>query len=212
MIGGASAEKVDDMEACYVQAGCERSPLRVTQSPRTATTAIQAAATETSAAQTSSKPAFENNQRFYVPDDVKEQFEAAWQARHAYMETQPGFIGFNMAEVGDSYTVTSKWASIPEWEAFNLSKEARRHHLPWVCPPIQLAAKSLLTRGNATVEVSLYPIDHRVALCQAFHSTEPGFIAPPVSCPLGPALLQPNIRCVFFPLPESDAAMIGAGS
>eukprot|EP00892_Ulva_mutabilis_P000052 jgi/Ulvmu1/10047/UM059_0097.1 len=121
----------DDMLACEVQAGRDRTPSRVNQAPIITATAVSADQTESSASKAGSQPAFENNQRFYVPDDVKEQFEAAWAARHAYMETQPGFISFNISEVGDSYTVTSKWASIPEWEAFNLSKEARRHHLPY---------------------------------------------------------------------------------
>lgn len=129
-----SALRRNDMLACEVQVGRERAPLKVNQSPNISTTAVSADKTEASSAQASTKPAFENKQRFYVPEDVKEHFEAAWAARHAYMKTQRGFVSFNISEVDDSYTVTSKWASIPEWEAFNLSKEARRHHLPWVRP------------------------------------------------------------------------------
>lgn len=121
-----------------VQAGNSRELLRIIQAPRTPATAVSAAATETSAAVTASQSPFENVQRFYVPDEAKPHFEAAWKAREAYMETQPGFVSFNMATTDDKYTITSKWASIPEWEAFNLSKGARRHHLPSVCPQFRL--------------------------------------------------------------------------
>lgn len=121
-----------------MQAGHWRASVRVINGPHTAATAVSAAATEATAGQVSSTPGFENTQRFFVPDDVKEEFEAAWKARHSYMETQAGFLGFNITVMDDTYTVTSKWATIPEWEAFNLSKEARRHHLPWVRSPLQL--------------------------------------------------------------------------
>lgn len=69
-----------------------------------------------------------------MPDDAKDAFKRAWSDRAAHMEEMPGFCGFDLKEGGsDTITVTSNWASIPEWEAFNLSKEARRQHLPSVC-------------------------------------------------------------------------------
>lgn len=112
-------------------AGNSRTLLRIIHTPNTPATAVSAAAEEAKVAATASQPPFQNVQRFYVPDVVKPHFEAAWKAREAYMETQPGFVSFNVASTDETYTITSKWASIPEWEAFNLSKEARRHHLPW---------------------------------------------------------------------------------
>jgi hypothetical protein len=46
------------------------------------------------------------------------------------MRAFPGFQGFEFKKDGDSYVVTSSWATIPEWEAWSLSDECRRSHLP----------------------------------------------------------------------------------
>jgi heme-degrading monooxygenase HmoA len=81
------------------------------------------------------KPGFVNRQKFQVPDQIKSAFVEAWNARSQLMEQAAGFTGFDIQKQGDeTYVVESRWASIPEWEEFNLSSPARRHHLPWVCP------------------------------------------------------------------------------
>ena len=78
-------------------------------------------------------PAFTNKQRFVVPGDAKDAFTQAWQARAAHMESCAGFQGFDMEQQdSNEYAVQSQWASIPDWEAFNLSEAARRQHLPSV--------------------------------------------------------------------------------
>lgn len=46
------------------------------------------------------------------------------------MRGQPGFQSFELNVDGDFYVIKSSWATIPEWEAFNLTPEARRSHLP----------------------------------------------------------------------------------
>jgi len=75
---------------------------------------------------------FDNINRFIVPEDKTEEFEATWREREANMQQLPGFLGFSLdKQQGSEYTVTSKWASIPEWEVYSLSETARRTHLPW---------------------------------------------------------------------------------
>ncbi|WIA29413.1 hypothetical protein OEZ86_011916 [Tetradesmus obliquus] len=73
---------------------------------------------------------FTNINKFIVPKPIQQAFVAAWRQREADMQGQPGFMGFNVISEGDSYTVSSSWASIPEWEAWSLSEECRRSHLP----------------------------------------------------------------------------------
>jgi heme-degrading monooxygenase HmoA len=65
-----------------------------------------------------------------VPKQIQQAFVAAWRQREADMQGQPGFMGFNVISDGETYTVSSSWASIPEWEAWSLSEECRRSHLP----------------------------------------------------------------------------------
>lgn len=85
------------------------------------------------------KPGFVNRQVFKVPEDMQPVFEEAWAAREEHMATMAGYLGVQMHKEGaDSYVVESRWESIPAWEEFNLSKPARRHHLPTVrssCTP-----------------------------------------------------------------------------
>ncbi|KAL3157072.1 hypothetical protein ABBQ38_001319 [Trebouxia sp. C0009 RCD-2024] len=78
-----------------------------------------------------SKP-FSNINKFIVPEDKLEEFEATWHEREEFMQQMPGFLGFSMErQDGSDFVTTSKWASIPEWEAYSLSEIARRSHLPW---------------------------------------------------------------------------------
>lgn len=75
---------------------------------------------------------FNNINRFIVPEDKIDEFEAAWQEREAVMQQLPGFLGFSLQrQDGSDFTATSKWASIPEWETYSLSEVSRRSHLPW---------------------------------------------------------------------------------
>lgn len=122
---------------------------------------MSAAAKEARVPATASNLPFQNVQRFHVPDEAKPHFEAAWKAREAYMETQPGFVSFNVAVTDQTYTITSKWASIPEWEAFNLSKEARRHHLPSVCPQFRLPIQEPGTSHESAINLDYRKIIHR---------------------------------------------------
>jgi heme-degrading monooxygenase HmoA len=79
------------------------------------------------------KTGFVNSQKFKVPEAVESEFVEAWNARAELMEQATGFKGFDIHKKGDeTYVVQSRWASIPEWEKFNLSASFRRHHLPWV--------------------------------------------------------------------------------
>ncbi|KAF6253030.1 hypothetical protein COO60DRAFT_1549617 [Scenedesmus sp. NREL 46B-D3] len=73
---------------------------------------------------------FTNTNRFIVPKHVQQAFVAAWRQREADMQGQPGFLGFNVISDGETHTVSSSWASIPEWEAWSVSEECRRSHLP----------------------------------------------------------------------------------
>jgi antibiotic biosynthesis monooxygenase (ABM) superfamily enzyme len=74
-----------------------------------------------------------------VPASVRQEFLSTWAAREALMRGAPGFQGFELAESAPGqYTVTSRWASVPQWEAWDLSGPARRSHLPtgiWQHPP-----------------------------------------------------------------------------
>ena len=68
------------------------------------------------------------------------------------MATAQGHLGFDMRKQGqDSYVVESRWQSIPDWEAFNLSKPARRHHLPTVrsCGRARTGARVNALKGAA---------------------------------------------------------------
>ena len=48
------------------------------------------------------------------------------------MQQSKGFGGFTMERDGNEYTVVSKWETIPDWEAYSCSVDARRSHLPLV--------------------------------------------------------------------------------
>eukprot|EP00891_Asterochloris_glomerata_P001589 jgi/Astpho2/1589/Aster-x1017 len=77
--------------------------------------------------------AFANNNRFLVPEDKLESFQATWADRAAEMKQFPGFQGFDISQQSDGTWLTvSRWETIPQWEAYSLSPEARRSHLPWV--------------------------------------------------------------------------------
>ena len=80
-------------------------------------------------------------QRFLVPKEAEAPFQEAWKERAAHMETMEGFVSFNITQSGENFSVESVWVSIPAWEKFNLSAEARRQHLPSVSSscPVQTA-------------------------------------------------------------------------
>lgn len=81
-----------------------------------------------------SQPAkgFNNVNKFIVPEDKVPEFEDAWHQREEVMQQSAGFLGFSLERKDDSdFVATSRWASIPEWEAYSLSEIARRSHLPW---------------------------------------------------------------------------------
>ena len=80
-------------------------------------------------------------QRFLVPKEAEAPFQEAWKERAAHMETMEGFVSFNITQSGEKFSVESVWVSIPAWEKFNLSAEARRQHLPSVSSscPVQTA-------------------------------------------------------------------------
>ncbi|KAF8073066.1 hypothetical protein HT031_000727 [Scenedesmus sp. PABB004] len=82
------------------------------------------------AAAAGAKP-FTNTNRFVVPKHVQPAFLAEWRRREREMQAFAGFTAFNVISDGDSFTVSSSWASIPEWEAWSLSDPCRRSHLPW---------------------------------------------------------------------------------
>jgi heme-degrading monooxygenase HmoA len=84
---------------------------------------------------------FTNTNRFKVTPKAVPQFEAAWREREAAMRSFSGFQGFSLEKSGagsgssgggggDEYVARQTWASIPEWEAWNLSEPCRRSHLP----------------------------------------------------------------------------------
>lgn len=75
---------------------------------------------------------FTNTNRFKVSPSAAADFEAVWREREAAMKAFPGFQGFELKREGDGgkFTASSKWASIPEWEAWSLSEPCRRSHLP----------------------------------------------------------------------------------
>lgn len=41
--------------------------------------------------------------RFIVPEDKLEEFEAAWHEREDFMQQMPGFLGFSMEQKDGSY-------------------------------------------------------------------------------------------------------------
>ena len=48
--------------------------------------------------------------RFIVPEDKIDEFEAAWQEREAVMQQLPGFLGFSLhRQDGSNFTATSKY-------------------------------------------------------------------------------------------------------
>lgn len=47
--------------------------------------------------------------RFIVPEDKLEEFEATWHEREDFMQQMPGFLGFSIERKTDSeFVVTSK--------------------------------------------------------------------------------------------------------
>eukprot|EP00775_Hariotina_reticulata_P001914 gene1914-2246_t len=55
---------------------------------------------------------------------------AEWKHREEDMAQLPGFKVFEISSDGDSFTISSSWASIPDWESWSLSPACRRSHLP----------------------------------------------------------------------------------
>ena len=45
--------------------------------------------------------------RFIVPEDKMEEFEAAWHKREDFMQQMPGFLGFSMEQKDGSEFVTT---------------------------------------------------------------------------------------------------------
>lgn len=105
------------------------SPLRAPQRPQR-TRASAAAPAKEGAKAPSASIGFKNCQKFFVPKEAEAPFQRAWKERAAHMENMEGFVSFNITQAGENYTVVSAWESIPAWEAFSLSAEARRQHLP----------------------------------------------------------------------------------
>lgn len=69
--------------------------------------------------------------RYQVPPHLRAEFTAVWAERESIMKQFPGFQGVQMFELApDTISVASSWASIPEWEAFDLSAIAKRVHFP----------------------------------------------------------------------------------
>lgn len=73
---------------------------------------------------------FTNINRFVVPKEVQPLFLANWREREQDMQQHSGFVDFELKQDGDNFVISSSWASIPEWEAWSLSPECRRSHLP----------------------------------------------------------------------------------
>ena len=69
---------------------------------------------------------------FKVEPRSLELFQSEWLSREAAMSSFPGFQGFKLSQEGEQWVAQSQWASIPEWEAWNLSPVCRRSHLPLV--------------------------------------------------------------------------------
>ena len=47
--------------------------------------------------------------RFIVPEDKLEEFEACWHEREEFMQQMPGFLGFSMEQQdGSNFVTTSK--------------------------------------------------------------------------------------------------------
>eukprot|EP00878_Enallax_costatus_P025414 GHUV01027190.1.p2 GENE.GHUV01027190.1~~GHUV01027190.1.p2 ORF type:complete len:164 (+),score=46.25 GHUV01027190.1:122-613(+) len=74
---------------------------------------------------------FTNTNKFIVPKHLQQAFLSEWRRREQDMQKHAGFVGFNVINDGENFTISSSWASIPEWEAWSLSPECRRSHLPW---------------------------------------------------------------------------------
>lgn len=84
------------------------------------------------AAPAGAKP-FTNINRFHVPAAAAPAFEAAWRSREQSMRKHPGFVSLSIEKTNaTTYVVKNTWASIPEWEAWSLSNECRRSHMPYV--------------------------------------------------------------------------------
>jgi len=73
---------------------------------------------------------FFNTNRYHVPLQFTDAFETEWKCREVGMRGADGFLGLSMDRKGEEYIVTSRWASIPQWEAYSCSPVARRSHLP----------------------------------------------------------------------------------
>ncbi|CAD7696377.1 unnamed protein product [Ostreobium quekettii] len=73
---------------------------------------------------------FSNTNRYHVPLQFTDAFETEWKCREVGMRGADGFRGLSVDRKGEEYTVTSRWASIPQWEAYSCSPVARRSHLP----------------------------------------------------------------------------------
>lgn len=131
--------------------------------------------------------AWVNTQRFVVPVEAQAAFMDAWEARAAHMETMSGFEGYVMkASDDDEFIVESRWASIAEWEAFNLSKTARRQHLPsvralpllrhqWLCSlrfscPLSHAPRASLSRAACCTCCRVAITSARRYACLSLHT------------------------------------------
>lgn len=67
-----------------------------------------------------------------MPLKLVELFESEWRARELNMQKIDGFKELTVSRDESDYVVSSSWKSIPAWEAWACSNEARRSHLPHV--------------------------------------------------------------------------------
>eukprot|EP01025_Chloroclados_australasicus_P035082 TRINITY_DN3581_c0_g1_i4.p5 TRINITY_DN3581_c0_g1~~TRINITY_DN3581_c0_g1_i4.p5 ORF type:complete len:198 (+),score=16.93 TRINITY_DN3581_c0_g1_i4:59-652(+) len=99
------------------------------ETPTPSTSPVPTSTSKPISKSSSSKP-FENILRFEVMEDAKDEFEYVWKQREQAMSSMSGFVSLNIEQNGKVYVVRNQWASVEEWEAWSLSIECRRTHLP----------------------------------------------------------------------------------
>ncbi|KXZ49224.1 hypothetical protein GPECTOR_22g815 [Gonium pectorale] len=122
------ARLTSQLEAARADADQLRSALRA----RTlATQAARRAGVPPATAGAEGPGQFVNTNRFWVPADLMFDFVKAVAAREVALVDASGFLGISVrSEELNVMTVSTQWESIPAFEAWSCSADARRHHLP----------------------------------------------------------------------------------
>jgi len=76
--------------------------------------------------------AFTNTNRYWVPSPLLYDFTKALASREVALTAAAGFLGMTVRHLGEQdFSVSTRWESLPSWEAWSCSPSAlRQHNLP----------------------------------------------------------------------------------